>query len=200
MTDLDDLPFHDPDWPPAPVVEREPRKCRHPRYARIRTAEGTRCEPCGHVFDDALIRRGRSSRRLGGDTERRIEKVYGPVKIGERGDPVDHIGRVWKWQSKATRALPPKWLAVIDRPVQRSPISMEIAGPYGRMQHLYGTRSPVVIRSFVSRGIRTRDWLFVGEEDARDHLGLPFETFGWWVIPGDWWLDHFGRDGERSEA
>jgi hypothetical protein len=192
MTDLDEY------WPPPLVddvaLERKPRLHRHHFH---RQGDGTwlcfeHAEPV--IRDEVAARRGKSSRRLGGDTERRIEKVYGPVKIGERGDPVDHLGRVWKWQSKATRLQIPKWLSVIERPVQRFTIGVDIARPYGRMKHLYGTRSPVVIRSFVRSGTRTRDWLFVGEEDARDQLGLPFETFGWWVIPGDWWLDHFGLD------
>lgn len=201
MTTLDDY------WPPPAVddmaLERESKVCRHPRYARIRTPLGVRCEPCGHVFDDAVIRRGRSARRLGGDQERRIEKVYGPVKIGERGDAVDHIGRVWRWQSKATRTLPARWLATIDTPTPRPAIPAALMAAHAGMAGLYGGRRSVVIRSFVSRGIRTRDWLFVHASDAYQEFRIPDGGYvipwsvkdpGYYVIPGDWWLDHFGRD------
>lgn len=173
MTDLDDLPFtHDDGRLPNGATGRRPAKSDDPVKAR----------------------RGKSARRLGTDQERRIERVYGPTKIGERGDPVDHIGRVWKWQAKATRAAPPLWLARITEPAQVSPVPLTVSIPWGRMEAHYLDRRPVVIRSYVHVGTRTRDWLFVGERDAQDYLGLPFERFGWWVIPGDWWLDHFGRD------
>lgn len=195
MTDYDDLPFTQPTGSdPVPT----PRKCsRHDWVRGEQDRPGpdlTVCARCGHRKDLARMRRGKSSRRLGGDQERRIERVYGPTKIGERGDPVDHIGRVWRWQAKATRALPPRWLASINLPTPRDPPS-SVADAWNRMSGLYGTRRSVVIRSYVSRGIRTRDWLFVGAEDAVAEFGavIPYFT-GWWVIPGDWWLDHFGSD------
>ena len=172
-----------------------PRKCRRHMWMIEQQTGHTYCHLCGHHRDEARVRRGKSSRRLGGDQERRIERVYGPVKIGERGDPVDHIGRVWRWQSKATRALPPKWLAAIDKPT-RHDVTAAIGAAWNRMTGLYGGRRSVVIRSFVSRGIRTRDWLFIDAHDGVAEFGydtLPYVT-GWWVVPGDWWLDHFGRD------
>ena len=65
MTDLDDLPFHDPDWPPAPALEVVPRKCRHPRDRRYPTDTGWECRGCGHVVDRAVMRRGKNARKRG---------------------------------------------------------------------------------------------------------------------------------------
>lgn len=201
MTDLE--------WPPTPVddmaIERKPKVCRHEWIVNRHWNGGptseppiTQCVRCNKVRDDVAARRGKSARRLGGDQERRIEKVYGPTKIGQRGDAVDHIGRVWRWQSKATRALPPRWLAAIDEPEWMALVPAWVVAPYYGMDGLYARKS-VVIRSFVSRGIRTRDWLIVSALDGTVELGLPGPDHndprgGWWVIPGDWWLDHFGRD------
>ena len=201
-------------WPPpdAPDPIPTPRKCRHIRTWRtfhsdaVQPAHGplqghSDCGQCGKCMDPAMTKRGRSSDRLGKDQERRIQAVYGPQKIGQRGDAVDHIGRVWRWQSKATRALPPKWLAAIDGPTHHD-VTASIAAAWNAMTGLYGTRRSVVIRSFVSRGIRTRDWLFLDAHDGVAEFGydtLPYVT-GWWVIPGDWWLDHFGRDTASKES
>jgi hypothetical protein len=157
-----------------------------------------RCVRCGAIRDETRARRGKSARRLGGDQERRIERIYGPVKIGERGDPVDHIGRVWRWQSKATRKVPPLWLAAIVQPTYRlwTAIPKTSRTAWLKMQGLYGPRSSVLIWSFVTNGVRTRDWLFVSLRAGSDEFNLvpPEYALGWWVIPGDWWLDHFGKD------
>lgn len=101
MTDLADLPFNDPDWPPEPAIEREPRKCRHPRML-WRTVDGVRSCDCGHVFDQAAIRRGRSSLRAGKDAERAIAKSYGGRRTGQFGGPDDVVvGELFVVQSKA---------------------------------------------------------------------------------------------------
>lgn len=148
---LDDLPF---DLPEADATrpERASRKCR--RHGPWIVANGiTSCDRCGHVQDPVAARRGRSSRRLGSDQERRIERVYGPTKIGERGDPVDHLGRLGKWQSKATRGAVPRWLA----------------DPMRKMAGLYGDRVPLLILSFVRQGLPTEDYVVVS---GRDWLAL----------------------------
>lgn len=155
----------------------------------------TACARCPAIRDEAKARRGKSARRLGGDTERRIEKVYGPVKIGERGDPVDHLGRVWRWQSKATRALPPKWLVAITEPTLKRALPTTLHAAYAGMTGHYDPRRSLLIRSFVSRGIRARDWLFISPRDFVDEFGPRTDLpAGFVVIPGDWWLDHFGKD------
>jgi hypothetical protein len=203
---MTDLTFLTPEPDPT-AIEKPPRKCRHPRDRRVpifvgpppTKQYGWLCQSCGHAGSGLSVRRGKSARRLGGDQERRIERVYGPTKIGERGDPVDHLGRQWKWQSKATRAEVPKWLARITEPTPHD-VPAAIANAWNAMAGLYGDRAPVVIRSYVRQGAKTRDWLFIDAHDGVREFGydtLPYVT-GWWVIPGDWWLDHFGRDEQEG--
>ena len=210
MTELDRTDaILDESWAPPEVddmaLERKPKVCRHDWVVNRHWNGGPTSEPpivqcvrCNRVRDEVAAKRGKSARRLGGDQERRIEKVYGPVKIGERGDPVDHLGRVWRWQSKATRGLPPKWLAAITEPTYRAVVPFALERAYDAMAGHYDPRGSVVIRSFVSRGVRARDWLFVDAADGAAELALAHpvgtSTLGFWVIPGDWWLDHFGRD------
>jgi hypothetical protein len=65
MTEYDDLPFAEPDDMQSVVVlEREPRKCRHPRNQRSRTETGWVCV-CGHSADRTAIRRGTNARKRG---------------------------------------------------------------------------------------------------------------------------------------
>jgi hypothetical protein len=71
--------------------------------------------PCGAVYDPALAKRGRSAARLGKDQERAFEREHGPRKIGELGDPVDHIGAFGKYQVKSTRRPVTARLRNIDR-------------------------------------------------------------------------------------
>ena len=150
---------------------------------------------CGHELDVAASRRGRSSDRLGKDQERRIERVYGPRKVGEFGDAVDHLGRDFKWQSKATRSLPPKWLAAITVPTWYPIIPKSILGPMAHMTGIGGTRRPLVIRSFVRQGVATRDWLFLADTDWGAFHWVGFGV-GYVVIPGADFLEIHGRDEE----
>jgi hypothetical protein len=66
MTDLDDLPFEPDDSAEHRVVvlEREPRKCRHPRDQRSRIENGWQCQ-CGHTVERAAILRGKNARKRG---------------------------------------------------------------------------------------------------------------------------------------
>jgi hypothetical protein len=118
--------------------------------------------------DPAASRRGRSSDRLGKDQERRIERVYGPRKVGEFGDAVDHLGRDFKWQSKATRQPIPIWLADL---AEHSRLPVSITDPMRKMEPLGGTRRPLVIRSYVRHGVPTRDYIFVRFRDWWDLHG-----------------------------
>ena len=194
--DLAYLDRHDDGRIPNGAVGRQ---CR--RHSWLTGPNGiTWCQRCDRTRDEDRHRQGKRARRLGGDQERRIERVYGPTKIGERGDPVDHIGRVWKWQSKATRADPPLWLAAISEPTHRDTAPAGVVAAHRHMEPVYRDRTPVVIRCYVHAGTRTRDWLFVDCADFCDEFGITaFDAHeGWWVIPGDWWLDHFGRDEEED--
>lgn len=196
---MTDLPFTQP---AAEFVVPTPRRCRRHRWAWTDWMDDDsrilvmveRCTSCGRHMDAAASRRGRSARRLGGDAERRIERVYGPTKRGEYGDAVDHLGRVWRWQSKATRSLPPRWLAAISEPTWRATLPVALERAWHGMGPHFTDHARVVIRSFVRHGVATRDWLFVGAADATEELGLPRRAGGWWMLPGSWWLDRFGKD------
>lgn len=146
----DDLPFGEPLTPQTAWAT--PRCKRHNWGQNVLPGDPLdliRCRRCHHVQDAARVRAGRSARRLGGDQERRIERVYGPMKVGERGDAVDHIGTICKWQSKATRTAPPGW----------------ISGPIARMDGLYGDRLPVLILSFVRPGVPVEDYVLMRGSD-----------------------------------
>ena len=103
MTALDDLPFHDPDWPPAPAVEREPRKHVH-TYAKDDVTAfkwgvpvGS-CRWCEAVYDPTRGRRGKTSRNRGNAFEREgndLEKIHGWVADSGEGrwtvaEAIDH--------------------------------------------------------------------------------------------------------------
>lgn len=89
--DLDDLPFHDPDWPPAPVAEREPKPCRHPKYERLRPLGDLpeECGACGHTFDPIASRRGRNNGKRGRSDELVVANLLGGRKIGPLGYSYD---------------------------------------------------------------------------------------------------------------
>jgi hypothetical protein len=176
MTDLDRLPQHWPDEAPAVA----------------NGAQGARPRPNPTL---ERSRRGKSADRLGKDNERRIERVYGPRKVGEYGDAVDHLGRDFKWQAKATRKHPPKWLAAITGPMWLPMLPKSILDPMAHMTGIGGTRMPLMIRSYVHQGIPTRDWLFVVFWDWwRLHGGEG--SPGYLVIPGADFLDVHGRDDD----
>jgi hypothetical protein len=122
-------------------------------------ADGPICRRCGAVRNPDAARRGKSARRLGGDQERAFEREHGPTKIGERGDPVDHLGAFGKYQVKSTRSAVPARLRVIDR-----------------MDGLYGDRTPILVQRFVHQGrktetyltLRLRDWQALHGRDTDD--------------------------------
>ena len=136
--------------------------------------EGHACRRCGALRNPVAVRRGKSSRRLGGDQERRIERVYGPTKIGERGDPVDHLGRLGKWQSKATRNAVPRWLA----------------DPMRKMAGLYGDRIPLLILSFVKPGVTPEDYIVIA---GRDWLALHGRDSDEEIQPPDPYTEELAR-------
>ena len=182
--------------------EKPHRLCRHPRWRRGGTPEAPVCLACNRELDPVRLARGRSSRRLGGDQERRIERLYGPRKVGEFGDAIDHLGSSYKWQSKASRGLPPGWLAIIHEPVWRLDIPKFVKDAMGHMHGLGGTRAPLVIRSFVRQGVSTRDWIFLDDMDwihavALGELGA--FTHGYVVMSGEAFLAIHGSD-EQVES
>lgn len=148
------------------------------------------CSRCNQPRDDARVRLGKSARRLGGDQERRIERIYGPRKVGEYGDPVDHLGRDWKWQSKATREAKPLWLSAVLLPTWRETVPAWVITALERMEPYHSELKPVVIRSYVRRGVRPEDYLFI----RGYQWPMQQRASGYWVIPGTDWLDYLGTD------
>jgi len=179
--------------PPVPEPARtmvEPTS-RHRRHVY---ADGA-CTICLRPQDVALTRRGRSSSRLGKDQERRIQRVYGPTKVGQFGDAIDLVGRDFAWQSKSTRTAPPRWLETVDEPrglcpPDRQTLALELA-----MRPILGPRSPLVIRSYV-RQQDTREWIWVpaASWDAWHSGALPVTDDAWLVMSGAHFLAVHGRD------
>lgn len=191
-----DLPFTTPDPDPT-RPERKPAKCRRHRWIRGYFDEVEHCDRCGKWADPVKAKRGKSSSRLGKDQERRIERVYGPRKVGEYGDAVDHLGRDFKWQAKSSRGNPPAWLAAITEPTSVASLPQSILAPMARMRSLGGTRSELLIRCYVRQGVPVRDWLFVTAWDWGELHSWP-TILGYVVIPGASFLDIHGRDEESA--
>lgn len=155
----------------------------------------SRCGRCGAPKIEARVRGGASGRRLGVRNERRIERLYGPVKRGELGDAVDLLGRDWKWQSRATRAPIPRWLATLQ---PRSSLPAAITEPLAAMEPIFRDHVPLVVRSFVRNGVPTRDWIFVMAADWQALHSLPCEGIvvvgAYAVMTGETFLELNGRD------
>jgi len=152
--------------------------------------------PCGAQRDMDAPRRGRSADRLGKDQERRIERVYGPTKVGEFGDAIDLLGRDFKWQSKATRSAPPAWLAAVDGAQLRPPPKL-VTDAVTAMLPLHQELAPLVIVTHVQpKG--TRDWIWVRCRDWQALHGIPHDRsvscFSWYVMSGAHFLERHGKD------
>ena len=113
---------------------------------------------CGKAYPAEAVVRGKRSARMGKDQERAFEKEHGPRKIGELGDPVDHIGAFGKYQVKSTRAPVTAMLRNLDR-----------------MDAIYTDKVPILIQRFVRAGVRTETFVTVRLADwaalhGRDEL------------------------------
>jgi len=198
-TDLDALLAANPPTPESAVtlVRSEPRH-RHIWHTYMRLPGDeiiTEChvKSCGKLWVEqaAQSRRGRSSDRLGKDNERRIQKVYGPRKIGQYGDPVDHVGRVFKWQSRASRTTPQLWLSRIDAPVSLPDPPEWVTVPLNAMSPYYVELAPLLVRSFVKVGVGTRDWVFLRGIDWVSWAGGTL-VVGIVAMRGERFLEQFG--------
>ena len=157
------------------------------------------CEHCGafvrrrHARDCPNAKRARSSGRLGKDQERRIEKLYGPTKVGEFNDAIDLLGRDWKWQAKSTRAAMPLYLAAVDA---WEPIEARawMATPIDHMAPLHVELRPLLIRSYVHQGVPVRDVIVVRSTDWAEMHGGPAAVSELMVMSGSYFLDTNGRD------
>jgi len=162
MTTLDDY------WPPVEPREapETPRRHRHVWVQTPRIANGLDadlggdvvCRLCGVIRDEAKARRGKSSRRLDHDGERRSERRYGWQKVGEFGGITDLQGTLAIVQQKTSRrAPPPAWQSI-----------------FRALEARAGGRIPLILLSFVKQGvdptdfivIRGRDWIQLHGLDA----------------------------------
>lgn len=127
------------------------RKCPHPRAARRSRDwdDKTTCLRCGHVFDPARSRAGKSSRRLGNDQERRAERTYGWEKIGERGQITDLRGSMFKVQQKATRSAPPA----------------QFVNNFRELAAVNDGRIPLLLLSYVRVGVAADDYIVIRGSD-----------------------------------
>ena len=81
MTDLD--------WSGPEPDDREPRKCRHPRYQRLKVDGIDTCGGCSHVFDPIRQRRSKNNRKRGNAEELTVARRVGGRKMGPIGLPWD---------------------------------------------------------------------------------------------------------------
>jgi hypothetical protein len=156
MTDLDELLEGLPIAPPT-FTEVTERKCRRHRWV-LMESWGTdgfngplefRCSFCGKPKDEARSRRGKSSRRLGNDGERRSEKRYGWRKTGEFGGIDDLVGTMHVVQQKTSRRL--------------APVAWK--GIFARLDERAAGRVPLILLSFVRAGVDTEDFVIVRGKD-----------------------------------
>lgn len=161
----DDLPFEPDDTAEhrVLVIEREPRKCRRHDWWKATThvvsytglerltdlTSEIVCRRCGKPKDEAAARRGRSSRRLGGDGERRSEKRYGWRKVGEFGGIDDLVGKLAIVQQKTTRSKPPvRWKSI-----------------FAALEGRAAGRIPLLLLSYVAQGKDTEDFIVIRGQD-----------------------------------
>jgi hypothetical protein len=151
MDDLDALLENQPIAPPTLAGEPTARKCRRHRWFRVFDGSNDfwTCSQCGQYRDETRSRRGKSSRRLGHDGERRSEKRYGWRKTGEFGGIDDLLGTMHVVQQKTTRSAPPlRW-----------------KGIFARLDERAAGRIPLILLSFVKAGVDTEDFIIVRGKD-----------------------------------
>ena len=174
-------------------------KGRHQHhYDRVNPAGRFLVCRCGKEQDIGQTRKARSSVRLGKDTERRIERIYGPLKVGERGDAIDLLGRDFRWQSKATRSPMPAYLAAVTTWEAIEPRAW-MTRPFDAMEPLHRELRPLLIRSFVRPGVPTRDVIVARSCDWAELHGGPAPMTELMIMTGTYFLDINGRD-ERQEG
>lgn len=146
MTTLDELDLFSK--PSDDVVVPTPRRHRHV-WSNLIVAGEIRCAYCSVIRDETLAKRGKSSRRLGHDGERRSEKRYGWAKVGEFGGITDLQGTLAIVQQKTSRrAAPVAWKSI-----------------FAALEARAGGRIPLILLSFVRHGVDTEDFIVIRGED-----------------------------------
>ena len=157
MNDLDALLATTEPEPVTSVSTATPRRCKRHQWGWTEWMEPDSrvvamvewCVRCHRHRDIARSRRGKSSRRLGNDQERRAEKRYGWEKIGERGEKTDLRGRMFKVQQKASRRPTP----ALFRDV------------FAGLDATRDGRVPLLLMSYVRAGVGTEDFIVVRGSD-----------------------------------
>jgi hypothetical protein len=117
--EYDTLPFttSEDDWPPAVVVEREPRKCRRHQWWMPPVvgpdaakwdfgSHGPVCRRCGRIRDEAVSRRGKLNRSRGNSIEREVAHRLGLRRVGQYGGLADAEAEWLVVQVKSGGAYP----------------------------------------------------------------------------------------------
>jgi hypothetical protein len=156
-TSIDDLPFGEPDTPPN-LGAPGPRKCRHPREARITTPDGQSCSRCNHMIDAARARAGRRARKRGNAAEVKLAHTWGGRRTGHHGGPDDVVvGDLFTIQSKAG---PSYWRMSLGRLLAALDALPRAGG-----------RVPMLIVSNGKPGLHVRRLVVLDEADWRDLHG-----------------------------
>lgn len=147
--------------PPQPrVATAKPRRCTHRGAARVWkniSPEGAdpvhaeTCDRCGHVFDPAKQKQGKSSNRIAKDAERWVGKILRLARVGQYGGQED-LGKQDEWAFVQVKSGPqwfsPKMYREIEALAQRA----------GRRRAL------VVVEKPGSGGKRRAMWIEILEE------------------------------------
>jgi hypothetical protein len=122
--------------------------------AALGGASVTWCHPdfggCGHVFDPAKQRQGRTSSRRGKDGERKVAKVLGGTRVGQFGGASD-VDALFAIQVKAGPSYWPKALARLLGDHRLEAHAQGKAGPavaYVQTGHRGAQRNQVIVAMY----------------------------------------------------
>ena len=114
--DVDEIPWGDP--PPDRVATSKPRKCTHRGAKRVwknispdgvDPVHAETCDRCGHVFDPAKQKQGRSSNNIAKDIERWAGKILRLSRVGQYGGQED-LGKADEWALAQVKSGP-QWFS-----------------------------------------------------------------------------------------
>lgn len=174
---VDDLP-----WGPASperVATSKPRKCTHrkaPRIWKNISPEGVEpvhaetCGRCGHVFDPAKQKQGKSSNNIAKDIERWVGKILRLSRVGQYGGQED-VGKADEWALAQVKSGPQWFSPKMYREI-------EALKPRAGQR-----RALVVVSKPGSSGVRQAMWI-----EILDEVPLPGAAGGWEAdAEGDVW-------------
>ena len=115
MTGIDDIPWGDPVGDAVQLAK--PKSCKHlgHRITRNIAPEGVEpvwaetCHRCGHVFDRAKQKQGKSSNRIAKDIERWVGRILHLTRVGQYGKQED-LGKGDEWAFVQVKSGP-AWFA-----------------------------------------------------------------------------------------